>query len=758
MAGRVSGTGTPPLLETKLAAPRVRAAFVVRERLFALLDGFASAALTLVDAPVGFGKTVLVQSWCTARPGSALAWVSLDADDDDPVRLWTYVAGALERVRPGLGRPALARALTAGMPVSAVCDEIVNGMAAYDGALTVVLDDLHRLSDREALDSVQRVAELLPANARIVATTRHDPAMELGRLRARGLLGEVRSHDLAFTVDEAAELLVGHEGLRLGADDVRLLVERTEGWPAGLYLAALWLRDQSDPSAVVCEFAGNHRHVADYLGGEVLDAVDPAIGRFLLRTSVLERFSAPLCDALLDRDDSRQTIAFLERSNLFVVPLDAHGEWFRYHHLFGDLLRLELERVDPSALPTLHVRASSWYRERGLVEEALHHAEAAGDRAHVAEILAAEAPSLVRSGRAATVLSRVESLPAELLWERPELPTAAALAAGLLNRPFERRRYLGVALQVSEEEPERWQPYHELLAGIVRSAWMDGDVSAAVEHGRRAAEIARNGVGDVTVGALAALANALYLEGDLDGAYAAAGEAVERPEAVRPLPGVVHALGTMSLVETERGRVREALELARRGVVLAAEAGFGDTWLAGNSLVALGAALTAAGRAREAERSAAQGEFLRRGPEPSTSHVHALLVLAEAHIAAGRLERAAAAVDEAATALAAFPDAGRLPDLAAAAVEALRIAGEELGGVEQPTPAERAVLRLLPTDLSLREIGNELFLSVNTVKSHTRELYRKLRASSRAEAVTRATAHGLLESGEPALVEGRNAP
>ena len=361
--------------------------------------------------------------------------MSLEAADNDPARLWTYIATAVDRIRPGLGRAALALLRSPGVSPESVVDELVNGMHAYRQPVAIVLDDVHVISDETCWRSLEHLVEHLPQQARVIVTTRSDPPLPLGRLRARGALGEIRARDLAFSVDEARELLVQREKIALDDADVELLVERTEGWPAGLYLAALWLRGLDDPHAGVQAFHGNQRHVADYLTGEVLDRLDEDTRRFLLESSVLGSFNAPLCDAALDRSDSAARLRRLERENGFLVALDAHGEWYRYHHLFGELLQLELSTVEPTASARLHTAASEWCREHGWLEDALEHAAAAGDPRLVAAILADEHRTFVRTGRVATLLRWSASLPEDLLVERPEIPVAAVLAAGLAREP-----------------------------------------------------------------------------------------------------------------------------------------------------------------------------------------------------------------------------------------------------------------------------------------------------------------------------------
>ena len=398
------------------------------------------------------------------------------------------------------------------MSPESVVDALVNGVHAYPEPMAIVLDDVHVISDETCWRSLERLVEHLPVQARLIVTTRSDPPLPLGRLRARGGLGEIRARDLAFSVDEARQLLVQREKIALDDADVELLVERTEGWPAGLYLAALWLRGLDDPHAGVQAFHGNQRHVADYLTGEVLDRLEEDTRRFLLQSSVLGTFTAPLCDAVLDRSDSAALLRRLEAENGFLVSLDAHGEWYRYHHLFGELLQLELSTVEPTASARLHTAASAWCREHGWLEEALEHAAAAGDPRLVAAILAGEHRTLVRTGRVTTLLRWASSLPEGLLVERPEIPVAAVLAAGLVGSPAHiRHRFVAVAERVRSERPDDWTPYLEAALGVGRLAWVEGDIGQEIERGRRAV-VAMRGVPEIAVPALATLGFLLFLE------------------------------------------------------------------------------------------------------------------------------------------------------------------------------------------------------------------------------------------------------
>jgi ATP/maltotriose-dependent transcriptional regulator MalT len=723
---------------------------VTRGRLLDDLDRLAATPLTLVDAPVGFGKSVLVETWA-ARSSGAVAWVSLDAGDSDPARLWTYVATAVDRVRPGLGRAALGLLRSPGASFPGVVDALADGVRSYGAPLAIVLDDAHVLSDEACWRSLEHFVGHLPAGARVVMTTRADPPLRLGRLRAARMLGEVRARELAFTFDEARELLVEHEGIALADADVELLVERTEGWPAGLYLAALWLRELDDPVAGVQAFHGDHRHVVDYLTGEVLDVLDGETRTFLLETSILGVFDGAMCDAVLGRTDSASRLEALERENGFLVALDSSREAYRYHHLFGELLQLELTRTMPDVPARLHLRASHVCLERGRVVDALDHAAAADEPALVASILEREHRTLLRAGRVGTLVRWCEWLPDETLVEHPAIPLAAAIAVGLAGQDAHlRHRLTQIGEQARADRPDVWSPYHEAALGLVRVAWVDADLGRAVALGRGVLPTAAR-VDELEVPVLACVALLLYLNGEHDEARATADTALDRPEAPQRPHGKVIARSTLALVAAAAGDHSAAVGHADRAVAFALGAGVDQSASGGIARVARAVALVEAGDLQGAEREAVEGERLRRCPDPEVGHVHALLVLADIRARRGRLDAAAADLGLANRRLAAFAHAGTvLPALAATVEKRLRRARAVAAAVvERPSDAELNVLRLLSTDLSQREIGAQLYLSLNTVKTHMRAIYRKLGVSSRDGAVERATALGLLDPDRP---------
>ena len=750
MSSRTAQIDRPGLrvIEPKLMPPRVHPGVLRRARLFELLDDEGGASLTVLNAAVGYGKTTLVRSWCVERR-EAVIWVTLDSADDDPVRLWTHVATGVDRLGEGFGRRALACLGVRGATVEAAVDEVMNGLVAYGRRVTIVLDDLHAVRSEASVSSIAHAIERLPANARLLASTRSDPAIGLARLRARRVLTELRAQELAFTVEEAREL-AAREGIGLSGDSVELLVERTEGWPAGVYLAMLWLRGLDDPDRGVREFAGSSRQVGDYLSDEVLMALAPEIKDFLLRTSVLMRFTPELYDAVLGRAYSTEVLTELARSNMFLVELDARGEWYRYHHLFGEVLQLELGR---EAARELRRSAAAWCSAHGLVEEAIEYAVAAEDPEMVAELLIANHLEFMWSGRLTQFLGWVRWLPAGLLVAHPVLPASAASAAALLAAPeVEVQRLLAVAERARRERPQLWSPYLEAGVELIRAEVIErGDVAGAVEHARRAVAAARAGAEVLSVGALATLGQALFFAGELDEARRIAVQAVERPDAPGAPYGYVGCLGLLALLDGEQGRSESAEGWARQALDFARQVFQVDSWVASLAHLGLALACAATGRLDEAEREALRGEGLRRSRQPTVGHTYALLVLARVRVARARLARAGGDLQRAQRAIAGFHDPGRLPAISGRIEQTLFAARANAGSrslVEKPTPAELAVLRGLAAGLSRREIGAQLYISLNTVKSHTRELYRKLGATSQADAVARGEALGLLEPGQ----------
>ncbi len=412
-----------PLLKTKLYVPRIRSELVQRPRLIKRLDrGIRSGhKLTLVSAPAGFGKTTLLANWIRSSDRS-VAWLSLESSDNDPARFWSYVIAALQSLQPDIGHAGLA-ALDAPQapPIESPLTGLLNEIADVDRDWVLVLDDLHLITEPAINDGLVFLLDHLPPQVHLILATRADPPWPLARLRVRGEMTELRTEDLRFTTDEVTAFLNTVMGLDLSARDIAALDTRTEGWIAGLQLAALSMQGRDSAGGFVQAFTGSHRFVLDYLMEEVLDRQPGPIREFLLKTSILERLTGPLCDAVLDVHDldSQAVLADLERSNLFLIPLDDERRWYRYHSLFADLLSRRLSRRYPGQAPLLHRRASRWYEDEAMTAQAISHALQAGDVDQTERLVSRNALAMILHGELGTLIASLERLPSDPCFATP---------------------------------------------------------------------------------------------------------------------------------------------------------------------------------------------------------------------------------------------------------------------------------------------------------------------------------------------------
>jgi LuxR family transcriptional regulator, maltose regulon positive regulatory protein len=448
------------LLATKLHVPQTRPGFVTRPRLVDRLAPTQEGALTLVCAPAGFGKTALLADWARHDP-RPIAWLSLDEGDNDPARFWRYVSAALDRVRPGLGE----RMAASPGSSEAVVAALVNQLADESDPVVLVLDDFHVIEAPPVHQSVEALLAHLPPRLRLVLASRSDPPLALARLRASGQLTELRAAELRFTPEEAEALLREAVGTDLPEGAATALTRRTEGWAVGLQLAALSLRSHRDPAGFVASLTGSHRWVLDYLTEEVLARQPAELVQFLLETSILERLSGPLCDAVCGRDDSQRLLEQVERANLFLQPLDEQRRWWRYHQLFADLLRARLNQQRPERVPELHRAAAAWFEAHGLVEEAVRHAMAAGEVAWVARLMEQHFPWLLWASEDTTLRRWLAELPASVVRE-PVLCVALASRAAMGGRLEEAERLLVAA----ERAPTAAGPEGPPVGAAVRLA------------------------------------------------------------------------------------------------------------------------------------------------------------------------------------------------------------------------------------------------------------------------------------------------
>ena len=492
-----------PIIATKLYVPKPRRDLVARPRLLERLHRGGESRLTLLSAPAGFGKTTLLAEWLGGTPGEdrAVAWLSLDPSDNEPSSFWTYVVTALQTAVPGVGSGVLELIASSPLPTDLVLTTLLNELTAAPGEVWLVLDDYHLVDSHDVRDGMTFLVEHLPPHVHVVLSTRADPDLPLSRWRVRGELVEIRAADLRFTSDEAATYLNEATGLHLAAEDVEVLEERTEGWIAALQLAALSIQGRQDVSSFIARFAGNDRYIVDYLVEEVLVHQSEPVREFLLHTAVLDRLTGPLCDAVTGRDDGSHMLTTLQRANLFLVALDDQGQWYRYHHLFADVLRARLFAEQPDLVPLLHQRASRWYGAHGWAEESVRHALAARDFDRAAYLMELAVPAIRRNRQEAILLSWLKALPDETVRRSPVLSVFYGyllMESGDLDA-FEPR--LDDAERALAAGPEGsgppWAKTEELRTlpatiAVYRAslAQARGDVAGTAEHARRALDLA----------------------------------------------------------------------------------------------------------------------------------------------------------------------------------------------------------------------------------------------------------------------------
>ncbi len=580
-----------PLLETKLYVPRLRRGVVARPRLIERMRRGTELKLTLISAPAGFGKTTLLAEWLAAAPAGerSAAWLSLDPGDSHAPSFWSYLVAALQTVAPGVGATSLSLLESPQPPpIRTVLATLLNELSAVPKDIVLVLDDYHEVDAPDIHEGMAFLLEHLPPRLHLVITTRADPGLPLARLRARAELVEIRAADLRFTPDEAAAYLNEAMGLALTASDVAALEARTEGWIAALQLAALSIQGREDVAGFIAGFAGDDRYIVDYLVEEVLHRQPEHVRSFLLQTSVLDRLSGPLCDAVIGEDGGNAMLEALDRANLFLVPLDDRRRWYRYHQLFADVLRARLLDEEPGRAQVLHRRASGWYEENGERSEAIDHAFAAEDFERAADLVELAIPATSQHRREAMLRRWLEALPDGLLRVRPVLSNAYAGSLlvrgeveGVEERLRDAERWLGAVDEAVDGPAGRagsmvvidGAAFRRLPGSIAvhraGQALILGDVAGAAAHARRALDLVGEGDHLARGGAAGLLALASWTSGDLEAAsrwYAAGMASLEKAGHLSDVVGCALALADIRLAQ---GHLGEALRIFERGLTLA---------------------------------------------------------------------------------------------------------------------------------------------------------------------------------------------
>jgi LuxR family transcriptional regulator, maltose regulon positive regulatory protein len=591
-------TAEPPLLlETKFYPPRLPRDLVPRPRLRDRLVRGTTSKLMLVSAPAGFGKSTLLAQWLDewlyAEPAAgtterSAAWLSLDRDDNDPVSFWTYVIAALRTAVPGIGETALGL-VQAPLPtlIQTVLTTLLNDLGALERDAVLVLDDYHVIDSRKVHEGMAFLIDHLPSRLHVVIASRADPALPLARLRARGDLVETRAAELRFTPEEALAYLNGVMDLRLTASDVAVLEGRTEGWIAALQLAALSMQGRDDKAGFIAGFAGDDRYILDFLVEEVLQRQPARIQAFLLETSILGRLSGPLCDAVTGQSDGKAMLETLDRGNLFLVPLDDRRRWYRYHHLFADVLHARLLDERPGGPPELHRRASAWHEQNGDLSEAIRHALAGEDFDRAADLVERAWPAMRQFRQEATTLGWLKALPDPLLRRRPVLSVAYAAVLAVSGqfddvetRLRDAERWLDPAaggddgpaapsppMAVVGEDELRRLP--AAIAGYrAAQALTAGDVPGTITHAQRALDLATDDDHLERAAAAGLLGLAHWRTGDLDTAHRMYADCRAN---LRHAGHIADALGcTIALADIRitQGRLRDATGTYERALQL----------------------------------------------------------------------------------------------------------------------------------------------------------------------------------------------
>lgn len=735
---------TSALVFTKIDPPEARSGFLPRPRLVAMLSGTERRRFTLIDAPAGWGKTSLTAAWsANDTERRAFAWVSLDEGDNDEGQFWSYVIAALRLVRPA--RVTMSPE-TPRMPgvhtLRDVVPSLINDFRAVEDETVLVLDDYHEIEAASIHHAVGYLVDRLPPSLQLAIVTRTDPPLPLGRLRASGAMTEIRAKDLQFTEAEASTLLNESLALGLAPEEVRVLWQRTEGWPAGLYLAGLSIRDRTDAGAFVEEFAGDDRNIVDYLTDEVLDGQTSQRRQFLLSTSILDRLTGSLCDEVVEITGSQETLEEIERANLFLVPLDTTGTWFRYHHLFGEWLRHELYRNQPDIVSGLHSRASRWHRRHRSYERAIDHALAADDLDEAADVIE-ESFFLTDYGRRSSMTSRLAAIPDDMVAARPRLALARSHNELVVGHIDDATRWLAVAEEgIDGSDDLERSPDGEYLfvKGFHRRVTCDiGRAGAAARRGL-AAETDKASLPYAL--ALRLLAGVTFWESGPAEALPLVRESLRRFQRLGMSDQGETA--TLALILAECGDFEQAEQTAHRAFRLAEDVP-GQYPVTAAAHFALGRVLAAKKQPNAARQEVRQGINLALLYGEPLLNAYGLLILADL---ADDPPQARTHLREAQKLIEGLPDAGRLGRLVAqreqsvGARRRLRTVGTV--HVEDLTRREHEVLRCLASHLSMREIARELYISHNTIKGYVKNIYRKLGVSSRGEALNTARDLGLL--------------
>jgi len=705
------------LLQTKLYIPPLRPNLVPRPRLISKLNGGLGGKLTLVSAPAGFGKSTLLSAWVQqAKLRPQFAWLSLDEGDNDLTRFLIYFIAALQTIEGNIGKGLLAALQSPeAVNVEVVLITLLNKVSELADDVTLILDDYHEIESLPVDQAIGFLIEHLPPQMHLVIASRIDPSLQLSRLRARGQMIEIRAHDLRFTPEEAALFLNQVMRFNLPARDIAALEMRTEGWIAGLQLAALSIQGferSSDIAEFVNKFTGSDRYIQDYLADEVLQQCPQEIRDFLLQTSILNRLSAPLCDAVTEQENSQEILHSLEAANLFIVPLDNERHWFRYHHLFADLLSHRLNQTYRKEIPELHRRASVWYESEGTIHDAIRHANAAGDMAREADILEDHWQDIVHQGEIVELRRLLDSLGPE--YTKKSAPLSMAYCwihvfrgdNGLIPNHI---KDIHAVWNESAESEDGQQPMKlAVIPSLVET--MEASVALDNKRPRRAKKHAQKAISLIPANANLTARQLLYGAagyrlayayrelGEYDQACALFLEGLKMLKASENYLGAAATVLQIVTLYEQLGKTEEGINLCGDTLDYMAKHGWEKTPPSGILNVLLAGLQADSG---DFENARGNLEFGRGLVEPISSLVIHTVVT----------------------------DVERKLDNGAQSHQPL---------VDPLSPRELEVLNMIAKGHSNREISEQLFLALDTIKGHNRNIYGKLGVKNRTQAVNKA--------------------
>ena len=735
---------TSTLITTKLYIPSHRHKLVSRPALLERLSEGLAGKLTLISAASGYGKTTLMAEWCATREQNyPLTWISLDKGDNDLGRFLAYLIAALQNIQDGFGQDTVTLFQGAqNLLEESILSVLVNELSTISRDFALVLEDYHVIELRDIHQLLVFLLEHLPPRMHLVILSRSDPPFPLARMRARGELTEIRARDLCFSRDDATIFMNEITGLNLSYKSIKTLLERTEGWITGLQLAALSIQGRDSSAEMISTFGGRQDYIVDYLIEEVLERQPEALKMFLLQTSILDRLNGPLCEALTGQPDGESTLEHLVEANLFVSPLGNDYHWYRYHHLFADVLTNRLQRLFPDRVPDLHLQAATWFLQNNLPAEAVEHALAGTDHRMAAEIVESQAMDLLKLGNHTTLMGWLEKLPAEIVLTRPRLGVYSAWAYFHLGKLDKIEACLAAAEELldSLDEPD------ELIGHIaaIRAFTMArlGDPEGAIEHTNTALQMLAKDDLALRCVVIYSLGGIYYMRQDIPRALEAFQEASQLGEQAGNIHVAVGALSAMGGTLEQQGNLTESEKVFYKALQLSKGRSGQPLPLAAHAYSGLARLRLVQKDFTGARDFATTGLELGEKMGSADNRFYCYLTLARIEHLEGKPEQAQAALAEAKQ-LAAAHDLWPGADDYIAACEAA-IQKSPRGNLDQSSlidplsERELEVLALFAEGLSNQEVADKLIISLGTVKAHSSNIYRKLDASNRAQAIVRA--------------------